>query len=200
MAIATLAAAGKVCTGFSLPYVARYNYTGGAVSYTGGMKLARGVDVLVEPETSDANTFWADNVQAETAGGQLTGGTLTLTVDGLLKTAEALISGLPAAGDDGWTYYGDNQQVPFIGVGFVARFMSGGVTCYTPIVICKTMFNQVSTSAATEDQGEIEWQTQELSASILRSDDTNHNWKAVGNDYTTEAEAEAAIKTLFNIS
>lgn len=200
MTAATLGAAGKVCTGFSKPYVAKYNFASNAVTYSNGQILARGVDVSIEPETSDANTFWADNVQAETAGGQLTGGTLNVTVDGLLKAAEQLISGLPAADSDGWTYYGDNQVVPFIGFGFVARFMSGGVVCYTPIVLLKVLFDQISNSAATEDQGEIDWQTQSLSAAILRSDAANHNWKAVGNDYTTEAEAEADIKALFNIS
>ena len=52
-----MSAAGKVCTGFSLPYVALYNNG----TYTSGQKLARGVDVTVSPESSDDNKFYADN-------------------------------------------------------------------------------------------------------------------------------------------
>ena len=58
--------AGKVCIGFSDPYVAKYNENGGTISYTEGMKLARGVSVKVSPEVSDGNTFYADNIAAET--------------------------------------------------------------------------------------------------------------------------------------
>ena len=57
-----MAAAGKVCTGFAKPYVALYSNTGATTAYSGGMQLARGVDVSIEPEVGDANPFYADNV------------------------------------------------------------------------------------------------------------------------------------------
>ena len=38
-------AKGRVVTGFSKPYVALYNYSEGAISYTSGQELARGVSV-----------------------------------------------------------------------------------------------------------------------------------------------------------
>ena len=90
-----MAAAGKVCTGFAKPYVALYSNTGATTAYSGGMQLARGVDVSIEPEVGDANPFYADNVEAETAPGTFTGGTVSLTVDGLLEAAEKMIFGLP---------------------------------------------------------------------------------------------------------
>ena len=43
---------GRVCTGFSKPYVAVYSATGGTIKYESGQDLARGVDVSIEPETS----------------------------------------------------------------------------------------------------------------------------------------------------
>ena len=61
---------GKVCTGFSKPYVAIYNYSDGTITYSNGQILARGVEVSIEPESSDATNFYADNVIAETIGGQ----------------------------------------------------------------------------------------------------------------------------------
>ena len=88
-------AEGKVCTGFSDPYVAIYNESGGVITYTGGMRLARGVEVSIEPEVGDTDPFYADNVTSETVPAKFTGGTITLTVDGLKEEAEKLIMGLP---------------------------------------------------------------------------------------------------------
>lgn len=193
-------AAGKVCTGFSLPYVAKYAAASGTVTYSNGMKLARGVNVSIDPETSDDNNFHADNVLAESADSTFTSASLTLTVDGLLAAAEEMIMGVAApSGTDGWIEYGDDQEVPYVGVGFIARYMSDGVTTFTPYVLAKCMFNQVQTNAETQEES-INWQTQELTARVMRGDDAKHNWKYVGSSYETEAAAEAALKTKLGIS
>ena len=44
------AAAGRVATGFSKPYVAKYIASGTSVIYTGCRRLARGVKVSLSPE------------------------------------------------------------------------------------------------------------------------------------------------------
>ena len=108
-------AAGRVCTGFSLPYVATYSATGGTVTYSSGQKLARGVNVSITPESGDDNNFYADNVLAESANTTFTGGEVTLTVDGLLEAAEKLIMGLPTS-SGGWMTYNDDQAVPYVGI------------------------------------------------------------------------------------
>lgn len=185
---------GKVCTGFSKPWVAQYNANAGVITYTGARPLARGVSVSIDPESSDDNNFYSDNVLSESASGVFTGGTATLTVDGLFTAAERFIMGLPEPGADGFTPYGDNQQAPEMGVGFIVRYMSGGVTTYVPTILVKTKFQVPTTEAATQEE-EIDWQTQELNATIMRGDDSNHNWKYVGADYSTEEEAENALKT-----
>lgn len=189
---------GKVCTGFSKPYVALYSASGTTVTYTSGMALARGVDVSIEPETSEDNNFYADNVIAESASGTFTGGTVSLTVDGLKADAERLIMGLPAAVDD-WTDYNDEQAVPNVGIGFIARYQEAGAVTYVPIVLAKCQFQQVPLSAATQEE-EIDWQTQSLTATLMRSDDAKHTWKSIGADQTTEAAAEAALKTKLGIT
>lgn len=190
-------AEGKVCTGFSKPYVAVYGANAGVISYTKGQRLARGVSVSIAPNSSD-NDFYADNQIAESDSGAFTGGTLTLTIDGLFIAAERLIMGLPEAGTDDFTAYGDNQKAPDMGVGYIARYMSGGVTTYTPIVLVKVKFDQPGSEAATQEE-EIDWQTQELTGTIMRGEDSNHNWKFVGKDYTDEASAEEALKTKLGI-
>lgn len=194
-----MSAIGKVCTGFSKPYVAKYEASNGAVTYSDGQLLARGVEVSIEPDSSDANNFYADNIVAETVAGQFNGGTATLTVDGLLQDAEQLIAGLNAAGSDGFINYDRNQSTPFVGLGFIVRYLSGGVTYYTPVILTKAILNPQSLSAATQED-EIEFQTQELQFAISRDDTTNGTWKKVGGELATESEAEAAIKTFFGIT
>lgn len=195
-----MSAAGRVCTGFSKPYVAKYAASGGVVTYSDGMLLARGVDVEIEPDTaSDDNIFYADNVAAETVGGTFTGGTVTLTVDGLLDAARRLVLGLPAAGTDGFMAYGDDQNIPNVGIGFVARYMSDGVTTYVPVVLAKCRFNEPAINAATQEE-EIDWQTEELEAAVMRDDSANHVWKYLGTEQSSEADAEAKIKTKLNIT
>lgn len=194
-----MSAAGKVCIGFSKPYVAVYTNSGTTITYSDGRVLARGVDVSIEPETSDDNKFYADNTEAETDAGTFSGGALSLTVDGLHQDAEALIMGLPAADQSGWISYGDSQTVPFVGVGYIAKYMSGGEITYVPTVIPKVVFNQISNSHATSEDS-LNFQTQALTAQIKRADDADRSWKYLGEPQATEALAEAAIKTKFGIT
>lgn len=195
-----MSANGRVCTGFSKPYVAKYANSGTTITYSSGQVLARGVSVDIEPNTADNdNIFYADNVAAEAVGGTFTGGTLTLTVDGLLDAAEKLLYGLPTAGADGLVPYDDDMNIPYVGIGFVARFMSDNETTYVPVILTKCRFAEPKMEAQTQGE-EIDWQTQELSANILRDDSAKHVWKYVGAGQSSESAAEAKIKTKFNIS
>ena len=191
-------AAGKVTIGFSKPYVALYSEAGGVITYSSGQLLARGVSVNAEPESSDNNNFYADNIVAESDAGRFTGGTVTLTVDGLLQDAEKLIQGLGAADADGFINYDDDQATPYVGIGFVVETMSEGVRYFTPVVFTKTRANQLVTDAETEGES-IDWQTQEIAFSIFRDESAKRRWKRVGGEMATEAAAEAAVKTALNI-
>lgn len=192
-------ASGRVKTGFSLPYVAKYTVSSGTITYSSGQILARGVDVSIEPDASGDNDFYADNAKKESAGGVFTGGTISLTVDGLLDPAEKLIYGLPAKDGSGFYNYDDDAKVPYVGVGFIVRWMSDGVTTYEPVVIPKVRFNYSETAAATQEE-EIDWQTQSIEGTIFRADDAKHTWKKRGEALSTEASAEAKIKTIFGIT
>lgn len=189
-----------VTTGFSLPYVAKYSNPSGTNVFADGIKLARGVSVAVDATTVDDNNFYADNIIAETENGAVSGGTLTLTVDGLDATARRLIYGLPAADGDGWTAYGDAADVPYMGVGFIRRTMNNGTTNYWAVVFPKCRFAFDGEDAATQED-QIDWQTKELSCTFMRDDTANHNWKYVNDTaFTTEALAEAALKTFLNVT
>ena len=194
-----MSAAGKVCTGFSNPYIAKYAASQGTVTYSDAQKLARGVEVSIEAESSDASNFYADNIVAETVAGQFTSGTLTLTVDGLFQAAEKLIQGLPTAGADDFVAYNNSQAAPYLGVGFIVRYLSDGVTYYTPIVLPKVVFKPQTLEAATQED-EVDFQTQELEATILRDDTSDMNWKFVGKDYSTESAALTALQTKLGVT
>ena len=189
-----------VTTGFSLPYVAKYSNPSGTNVFADGIKLARGVSVAVDATTVDDNNFYADNIIAETENGAVSGGTLTLTVDGLDPAARRLIYGLPVADNDGWTAYGDEATAPYMGVGFIRRTMNNGTTNYWAVVFPKCRFAFDGEDAATQ-KDQIDWQTKELSCTFMRDDTANHNWKYVNDTaYTTEALAEAALKTFLNVT
>lgn len=195
-----LMANGKVITGYSMPFVALYAAANGVVTYSGGIPLARGVDVSLSVEGGSDNDFYADNVKAESDNQTFSSGTLSLTVDGLKEAARKLISGVKTTRKEGtgdtavsFDVYDDKQEMPYVGVGFVVRYMEDGVTTYAPIIIKKVKFSPEGLDAATQEEN-IEWQTTKLEASIMRDDTANHEWKLIGEDQTTEEAAVAAYK------
>ena len=195
---------GRVITGYSMPKVAVYSYEGNAVTYTGLMALARGVSVSMDVETSDSSDFYADNVLAESAGGRFTGGTVTLTVDGLKDEARKAIQGLPTettltVGSEQVKVleYDDRQAAPYVGIGFVVRYMENGITSYVPVVLTKCVFDVDTIEAETQEDA-IDFQTSELTATIARDDTANHTWRRIGEGQTTEAKAVAVIDEMLS--
>lgn len=188
---------GAVTTGFRYPVVALYNNNGGTVTYSNGMDLARGVSVDPSIETSGGNnnTFYANDGAAEEAQQRFRRGTVNYTVDGLLRAAEGLILGLPAQTDFTVgeatvkeTVYGDAQNIPYVGAGHVIRRQSAGVVFYQGVVYTKARFAQFVPAAATEED-DIDWQTQELEATLMRDDTPAHAWQKVSEPLATDLEA-----------
>ena len=200
-------AAGKVIIGFSYPTVAKYNAAGKTVTYTDGMRLARGVKVSLGVETSEQVDFFADNSVAETDGGVFTGGTATLTVDGLHSAAERFIQGLPEPVDVPYgeekaakfTKHGVKAAPPYLGIGFIVKYQSAGNITYVPVILTKGKFAACGLEAETEGE-EKNYQTQELEAALARDDTEDRDWKWVGEDIPTEAEALEIIDGILQVS
>lgn len=192
-----------VTTGFSMPYVAQYANTGTTVTYTSGMDLARGVSLALEIDTADDNNFYANNVLAEVETAQFTSGKATVTVDGLSNEAATLIFGLPdptslEVGSPETTVqmqgYGEAMNPPYVGFGCVRRTQMEGKVEYWPLILPKIKFGLPSDEMDTQED-QIDWQTQELTATIQRDDTTAKNWKVISAEgLDTEAEAYAAVK------
>lgn len=190
--------AGRVCTGYSKPWVAVYGNVGTVVTYSRAQQLARGVSVNLQPESAEDNNFYADNIVAESGAGEFIGGTVELEVDGLFRDTEDLIFGAPAA-VDGWVADGSKSNPPFCGVGFIVRWMSEGVTKFQPVVLPKVKFNIPEEERATQED-QIEWQTTTLAATIMRDDTEDKNWRYRGEEFDSEAAAEEALKEKLGVT
>lgn len=196
---------GKVAIGFSYPIVAKYSAAGGVVTLSDPMVLARGVGVDISINTSSDNEFYADNMLAESENEVFESGSLKLTVDGLFDKASRLISGQGEPEEVTYgekkvklTKYSANAEAPYIAVGVIVEYKSNRKNIYTPYVIIKTKFKPVGTKADTRGKT-TSWQTQELEAVIHRADNAAAEWKWVGEDFATEAEAKAALNTIFGM-
>ena len=206
MAVTGLAS-GAVITGFGYPVVAKYAASGSTVTYSNGQDLARGVSVSTSIETlGEDNIFYANNEAAEVAPLRFRRGTATLTVDGLLVAAEKLILGLPNArsltvgsGTVSMEDYGDDQEIPYCGVGYVIRRQSAGVEYYQGVVYTKARVSQFEPGAETQGE-DIDWQTTELEATLLRDDTSKHNWKSVSEPLATALEAYNAVRVSLGMS
>lgn len=192
--------------GLSKPYYAKYTNTGNTVAYSGGGLLAKAVEFSAEIENTEDNNLYADNGIAETDR-SFTGGTLTITTDDLTQEASAAILGLTAQALtlEGLTtesptelVFGEAQEIPYLGFGIIIKKKYNGGYKYRAIVFTKIMFSVPSDAATT--QGEtIEWQTPELTATIMRDDTAAHNWKREST-LDTVADAENYIKHCLNIT
>lgn len=202
-----MSAHGKVIIGFSAPFVGMYNRNGSNVTYTNGMRLARGVDVSLKPETSDDNEFYADGALAESDGGKFKRGTASYTVDGLHDTAERFIFGLPepeemSVGADKTVKvmkYGDKANIPYVGVGFIIWYQSDGVVTYQPMILPKVKFITHGTEAKSKED-QKNWQTQSLESTIFRDDTPDHNWKWLLEEQATEDDAIAILKAMLSVA
>lgn len=197
---------GGVRIGFSEPYVAIYSHNGNDISYANGQKMARGVSVNMTSGSNNSGKFYADNVEAESAAGKFTGGTLALSVDGLTLEADKLMRGLPTAtsltvGSETVQVYADNDDAdtPYVGVGYIEKWQFEGVQSYRPVVIYKCKLATPDEGAQTETET-TNWQTQNLTFDVVRSDKAKRDWRLRGEHQETEAAALAVIKQVLNIT
>lgn len=193
--------------GVSKPKFAKYSESNGVVTYSGGGSLGKMVNVDVSIDSSDDNNFYADNGIAETDR-QFSGGTFTANTDDLSHEVSKAILGLKEqelgeiAGvtdtEVKELIYDDDQAMPYLGLGFIIKKKVKGVTKWRAVILTKAMFS-VPNDAATTQGETIDWQTEELSATIMRDDTEKHAWKKEAT-FTTEAQAEAYLNNKLNIA
>lgn len=192
--------------GVSKPYYAKYSFTNGVISYSGGGVMGKMVEVDVTIETSEENNLAADNGVAETDQ-SFSSGTLTASTDDLsqevtkdlLGVVEKPLEEIPGVTDKDVKelIFDDNQVTPYLGTGFILKKRKHHRDGWRAIVLTKVMFSVPSDHATTQGES-IEWQVPELTGTIMRDDSETHPWKKEAT-FTTEAQAEAYIKHRLNI-
>ena len=181
--------------GVCKPYYAKYTNNSGTVSYSDGGIIGKAVEVSADIETADSNDLYADNAIAESEK-TFSSGTLSLTTDDFEQEASKAVLGLKEEAKE--LIYDDDQQTPYLGVGIIIKKIKGGVTKWRALIFTKVQFAVPSDAATTQGES-IEWQTAEISGTIMRDDSAKHPWKKEAT-FTTEAQAEAYIKARLNIT
>lgn len=193
--------------GLSKPYFAVYSNSGSTVTYSDGAVLGKATQMDIELSDSSSNIFYADNGPAETDS-QFSGGTVTITTDELSAAAmtKALnmqevaiaVTDVTTTGAK-WLINNDDQVVPYVGIGGLAKKMINGSIKYVAIVLDKVKLRNLGMSITTQGES-IEWQTPSVTGDIFRSDKTKHDWRRISTPLDTEAEAEAAVKDYLSIT
>ena len=193
--------------GLSKPYYAIYAEAGGVVSYSDGAVMGKATEANISIETTEDNNLYGDNGLAETDR-RFANGTLTLSTTDLSQEVSKAILGLTEqaiTGIDGVTdtsvkelVYDDAQVTPYLGVGFIIKKKVNGAYKWRGVVLPKIMFSEPEDAATTQGES-IEWQTPELTGTIMRDDSATHVWKKEAT-FTTEAQAEAYIKARLGIA
>ena len=193
--------------GLSKPYYAIYSNTGTTVTYSNGGVIGKYTEFSLELEDGDNNILYADNGPAE-SDNSFAGGTATVTTDDLIAEKMLAILGLKkeaittpelSTKDAYWLVFDDDQDTPYIGLGGIIKKKINNATRYQAFILTKIQFTNPGLEAVT--QGEtIEWQTQELSATIMRSDEAKARWFMISNELDSEEDAEKIIKAHLNIT
>ena len=189
--------------GLSKPYVAVYANNGGTVSYSGLTTLGKYTNLDISLNDNGSNDFYADNGIAESDNSSFSGGTVKITTDDLTASALVTVLGLTqesiaattATTTPKWTVYGDNQSIPYIGLGGIVKKMVGGAVKYVAVILNKVLLANPGLSVATQGES-IEWQTQQISGTIYRSDKSDHRWQQISTPLDSEADAIAAITSV----
>lgn len=198
-------------TGLSIPICAPYENLGsGRISYGEPYAADSAVEYSVEIEANEDNNLYGDNRIKETAGGSFSSGTLSLTTTDIgaelamkilgLKTVKRTVEG--AEIDE--IVVDDDAKAPELGFGIIEEHQVDDVRLYKPIVLARVKFKNPGLAATTREK-EIDWQTQQVEATILRSeqldDKYKYPWQFSPKDwYTTEEDAKKYILAVLSDS
>ena len=185
--------------GLSKPVCANYTAVGNAVTYSDAYAADKAVEYSFEADVAEDKDLYADNQVAETAAGRFVSGKLTLKTADLTPELSKKILGLKTVtrqvGEETVTevVYDDDQVAPYLGFGIIEEHQIDNKTGYLPVVFPKIRFS-IPADAATTRGDEVDWQTKEISGTVVRSDQVddnyNHPWKITPQKmYDTEADA-----------
>ena len=183
-------------------YYSKATLTNGVLTGYGGVKtMGKAVSATFDPADTADNPLYANNGIAERDASGGAGGTLTVTLDQLDRTAMGDLFGLTAATSvvsgvtgTGYDFTGNELSAP-VGVAFVKwNQINNDRSNYQAVIFSYVMFSPSSESYQTLGES-VEWQTPELSGIVSGGAVTGAKpWKKVF-DFATQ---EAAIQFITN--
>ena len=183
-------------------YYSKATLTNGVLTAYGGIKtMGKAISATFEPADSADNPLYANNGIAERDASGGAGGTLTVTLDQLDRTAMGDLFGLTAATSvvsgvtgTGYDFTGNELSAP-VGVAFVKwNQINNDRANYQAVIFSYVMFSPSSESYQTLGES-VDWQTPELSGIVSGGAVTGAKpWKKVY-DFATQ---EAAIQFITN--
>lgn len=183
--------------GLSIPVFGKYTNTNSTVTYTDGMTIGHAIEYSIDVESSDDNPLYGDNKIIEHDKGTFSTGTLTLNTSELTAEASKWLLGLTensvTVGQNTVTeYVFDDDLAPTVcGFGIIELHQIDDVDHYKTVLLTKVKPN-IPANAATTKGETIDWQTQEITFTIERSDEEKHPWKKEA-WFTSEADALAYL-------
>lgn len=182
---------------------ANYTNTQGVVSYDGYNSMGEAVSVSTSITTND-NGFYSDNHLSE-KDESFQSGTVTFSTKNLTQAVtkamlgvveEALPSGIPGITDTGvkQVKYDRRRQSPQLGCGYIEEWLDGGVTTHRAIMIHRVSFAVPDNETNTRGEN-IEWQTPNVTGTIMRDETENEGWMSECT-FTTKAQAVAYLRWL----
>lgn len=183
-------------------YYAKATLTNGVLTGYGGVKtMGKAISATFDPADTADNPLYANNGIAERDASGGAGGTLTVTLDQLDRTAMGDLFGLTAATSvvsgvtgTGFDFTGNELSAP-VGVGFVKwNQVNNSRASYQAVIFSYVMFSPSSESYQTLGES-VEWQTPELSGIVSGGAVTGTKpWRKVY-EFATQ---EAAIQFITN--
>ena len=195
--------------GLSIPVVGKYSCTEKTVSYSDGAIAGSAVEYSVSWTTSESNNLYADNNVEETDAGTFQNGELTLGTSDLTQDVSKLILGLKTVsfsyGEDKTAeenVYDDDAAAPDLGYGIIEMHQINNVTKFRAVVLPRIRFNLPELSATTKGES-IEWQTPSITATIMRSEQEDSNYKKpwmMDAWFETESDAIEYLKAKLGVT
>ena len=171
--------------GLSIPVVGKYTNDDGTVTYSTPTIADHAVSYGISWTTADNNPGYADNQIQENDKGGFQGGELTLGTADLTQDISSMILGTRIIESVQFgpsekqitakvQVYDDTQSAPYLGFGIIEMHQVDDVTQYRAVFLNKVYFNLPEEAAETKGET-IEWQTKEITGSIMRSDAVTEN-------------------------
>ena len=185
-------------------YYSKGTVTDGILTgYTGAQTMGKAISAEFEPADANDNPLYANNGIAERDAAAGAGGTLTVTLDRLIRSAMADLFGLTLTevtvgnvDGEGFDFTGAEVSSP-VGVGFVRWAQEDNSRAhYQAVIFSYVMFTPPTDSYQTLGES-VEWQTPELSGTVSGGAVTGtYPWKKVY-DFPDQASAISFIQSYF---